>query len=58
MWDWIHANSADTYRTRASIDWYRRRRDCYGVLAPVNYWFPGKVSTISFVLVSVWIDAP
>lgn len=29
-----------------------------GVLAPVNHWFPGKVSTISFVLVTTWIDAP
>lgn len=29
-----------------------------GVLAPVNHWFPGKVSTVSFVLVTAWIDAP
>jgi len=28
-----------------------------GVLAPVNHFFPGKVSNISFVLVTLWIDA-
>lgn len=30
----------------------------FGVLAPVNHWFPGKVSTISFVMVTAWIDIP
>lgn len=29
-----------------------------GVLAPFNHWLPGKVSTVSFVLVTAWIDAP
>lgn len=27
-----------------------------GVLAPVNHFYPGKVSNISFVLVNLWID--
>lgn len=30
----------------------------FGVLAPVNYLFPGKVSLISFTLVNAWIDLP
>jgi len=29
----------------------------FGVLAPVNHVFPGKVSNVSFVLVTLWIDA-
>lgn len=29
----------------------------YGLLAPVNHYFPGKVSLISFTLVNLWIDA-
>jgi hypothetical protein len=28
----------------------------FGVLAPVNYFLPGKVSLISFGLVNAWID--
>ena len=28
----------------------------FGVLAPVNYFLPGKVSLISFTLVNAWID--
>ena len=27
-----------------------------GILAPVNHWFPGKVSNVSFILVNLWID--
>lgn len=27
-----------------------------GVLAPINYFFPNKVSNVSFILVNVWID--
>jgi hypothetical protein len=30
----------------------------FGVLAPVNHIFPGKVSLISFTLVNALIDAP
>ncbi len=30
----------------------------FGVLAPFNHFFPGKVSVISFFLVNAWIDAP
>ena len=29
----------------------------FGVLAPVNHFFPGIVSLISFGLVNAWIDA-
>lgn len=28
----------------------------YGVLAPVNYLFPGQVSVVSFTLINLWID--
>lgn len=28
----------------------------YGTLAPVNHWFPGKVSVVSFTLVNLWMD--
>jgi len=28
----------------------------FGLLAPVNHWFPGKVSMMAFVLVNLWID--
>ena len=28
----------------------------FGVLAPVNHWFPGKVSVISFTLANLWMD--
>lgn len=27
-----------------------------GLLAPVNYFAPGKVSNVSFILVNLWID--
>ena len=29
----------------------------FGLLAPINHFFPKKVSNISFVLVNVWIDS-
>lgn len=29
----------------------------FGLLAPVNHWFPGKVSVVSFTLINVWMDA-
>lgn len=29
----------------------------FGLLAPANHWFRGKVSVASFVLVNLWIDA-
>lgn len=28
-----------------------------GVLAPINHWFPGKVSNLSFWLITLWLDA-
>lgn len=28
----------------------------YGVLAPLNHFFPGKVSLISFTLINLWMD--
>lgn len=28
----------------------------YGVLAPLNHFFPGKVSLVSFTLINLWID--
>ena len=27
-----------------------------GVLAPINHFFPKKVSSVSFILVSLWLD--
>lgn len=29
----------------------------FGVLAPLNYFAPNKVSNVSFILVNLWIDA-
>ena len=29
----------------------------FGLLAPANHWFRGKVSVASFVVVNLWIDA-
>jgi membrane-bound metal-dependent hydrolase YbcI (DUF457 family) len=29
-----------------------------GVLAPINHFFPRKVSNVSFTIVNLWIDAP
>ena len=28
-----------------------------GLLAPINHWFPGKVSNLSFWLITLWLDA-
>lgn len=28
-----------------------------GLLAPINHWFPKKVSNLSFILVTLWLDA-
>lgn len=28
-----------------------------GILAPINHWLPGKVSNLSFWLVTLWLDA-
>lgn len=28
----------------------------FGVLAPVNHWFPEKVSLVSFTLINLWMD--
>lgn len=28
----------------------------FGVLAPINHWFPKKVSNVSFILVNLWLD--
>lgn len=28
----------------------------FGVLAPVNHFFPGKVSLVSFTLINLWMD--
>ncbi|MBU2952312.1 metal-dependent hydrolase [Marinobacter sp. F3R08] len=28
----------------------------FGVLAPVNHFFPGKVSVVSFTLINLWMD--
>lgn len=28
-----------------------------GLLAPINHFFPGKVSNLSFILVNLWLDA-
>lgn len=27
-----------------------------GLLAPINHWFPNKVSNLSFLLVTLWMD--
>lgn len=29
----------------------------FGVLAPINHWIPNKVSNLSFILVTLWLDA-
>lgn len=29
----------------------------FGVLAPINYFAPNKVSNVSFILVNLWIDS-
>lgn len=28
----------------------------FGLLAPVNHWFPGKISLVSFTLINLWMD--